>query len=341
MIELLVVIAIIAILAAMLLPALAKAKIKAQSAECVSNLHQLTLGWTQYAGDYSEILVPNWLADKRAWIDGVLGDVSSLPGATNIIEIKTGLLFPYNPNIGTYVCPTAHQGPAEIAGHPRLCRNYSMEGRMGGADAVTAAKYGVSDTTWVLGTSFPQYKKMTEVLRPSPAEAMTFVDESIETIDDGYFAVNYASEPTTWQNSPTVRHGQSCVFSFADGHAERWKWRTLNKDQNLDASSSGPPNTLVDPEAASVRRVPDLDPALGRRTEAGGQRPEGGGRRPEDRGRKAEDGGRKTEVGRRLPAFSVCPDFRGQNGVILRFPTTLPRFALGWPLEALARIPKG
>ena len=60
----------------------------------------------------------------------------------------------------------------------------------------------------MLGSTYPQYKKMTEIEQPSPAEAMTFVDESIETLDDGYFAVNWANEPTAWQNSPTVRHGQ-------------------------------------------------------------------------------------------------------------------------------------
>ena len=64
---------------------------------------------------------------------------------------------------------------------------------------------------------------------------MTFVDESIETLDDGYFAVNWANEQNAWQNSPTVRHGQSGVFGFADGHAERWRWRVLSKDQDLDA----------------------------------------------------------------------------------------------------------
>ena len=64
---------------------------------------------------------------------------------------------------------------------------------------------------------------------------MTFVDESIETVDDGFFAVNWANEPSAWQNSPTVRHGQSGVFAFADGHAERWRWRVLNQDQDLDA----------------------------------------------------------------------------------------------------------
>jgi prepilin-type N-terminal cleavage/methylation domain-containing protein/prepilin-type processing-associated H-X9-DG protein len=245
LIELLVVIAIIAILAALLLPALSKAKLKAQSASCVSNLHQLSAAWIMYGGDYAEIMVPNYLASALAWIDGTGGSVFSLPGATNILELKKGLLYPYNPNVAVYQCPSAIAGPSAIP-KVRVCRNYSLEGRMGGAGPVEAARYRVSDTTWVLGSAYPQYKKMTEIAQPSPAEAMTFLDESIETLDDGYFAVNWDHNPMNWQNSPTVRHGQSGVFAFADGHAERWRWRVLNKDQGLEAAYAGPPNTMVD-----------------------------------------------------------------------------------------------
>src|SRR4029077_1130351 len=87
----------------------------------------------------------------------------------------------------------------------------------------------------VLGSQYPQYKKQAEVRNPGPSEAITFLDESIETLDDGYFAVN-AVNLTTWQNSPTVRHGNAGVFGFADGHAENWKWVALQRDQALDAT---------------------------------------------------------------------------------------------------------
>ncbi|MGO8677619.1 MAG: prepilin-type N-terminal cleavage/methylation domain-containing protein [Limisphaerales bacterium] len=247
LIELLVVIAIIAILAAMLLPALARAKVKAMSAQCLSNLKQLNIAWKMYSDDYTDHLVPNWLNDPRAWIDGGLGSVEAYPGATNINELEIGKLFRYNPNVGVYKCPAAIKGPSELVPNVPICRNYSLEGRMGGANDSTANMYGVSSTEWVLGTAYPQYQLSSDIVRPSPAEAMTFLDESIETIDDGYFAINGGSNiPTEWQNSPTTRHGNSGVFAFADGHSELWRWRKLSKDQGLNTAWGGPPNTQID-----------------------------------------------------------------------------------------------
>jgi prepilin-type N-terminal cleavage/methylation domain-containing protein/prepilin-type processing-associated H-X9-DG protein len=245
LIELLVVIAIIAILAALLLPALSRAKLKGQSIVCVNNLRQLTIAWSMYADEHNGNLVPNWILDSRAWLDGTKGDVSTALGATNLAAIKQGLLFPYNPNVGVYLCPTATKGPS-AAPNIRVVRNYSLEGRMGGADDDDSARYGIPSTTWVLGAAYPQYKKITHVQLPPPSEAMTFLDESLETVDDGYFAVNYNARKTDWQNSPTVRHGKSGVLAFADGHSDRWRWRVLSVEQGIWAPSGGPPNTMVD-----------------------------------------------------------------------------------------------
>src|SRR5512133_1752690 len=161
LIELLVVIAIIAILAAMLLPALGKARLKAQSAICVGNMKQLGTAFVMYSDDNNDSIVPNWLGDPRAWIDGTIGDLSTLTGSTNLLALRKGLLYKYNPAVGVYQCPTATKGPRDLPSWVRLIRNYSLEGRMGGASAADAARYRIPyDTEWVLTAKYPQYTKM-------------------------------------------------------------------------------------------------------------------------------------------------------------------------------------
>ena len=224
LIELLVVIAIIAILAGMLLPALSRAKSKAQGINCVSNLKQLALCWSMYYNDQNDRLIPNWLGTTNAWIGG---NVAALPGATNELEIRNGRLFAYNGSVAIYRDPAAVELPKSLKAQrsriPRgLVRTYSMSGRMGGGTASDASAGG-TDTSWVLGAKYPQFKKYSDIRNPSPSQALVFVDESKETVDDGYYATQ-APPSRTWQNSPTARHGKAAAFSFADGHAEIKKW---------------------------------------------------------------------------------------------------------------------
>ena len=216
----------------------------------MSNLRQMQLGSHMYSLDNEGKLVLNWLSSPQAWIGG---NVSSLPGATNINDIKNGKLWQYNPSLEIYQCAAAVSvkdlpstvNKAQMKGQ-RLVRNVSMQGRMGGSNGLD----GGVDTSWVLGPKYPQYKRETDILSPSPAEAMVFLDESKETVDDGYFAVKAPSPDgvDSWQNSPTVRHNKGAGFSFADGHAEIWRWQFLNKDQGLDASVNigGGVSTLKD-----------------------------------------------------------------------------------------------
>lgn len=243
MIELLVVIAIIAILAAMLLPVLARAKEKGQSAKCLSNLRQLDLGWSMYPGDNNESLVNNWVLTSAAsppesWVGG---DMQVAADATNLTLIRNCRLYIYSPSPGIYQCPSAKlPTPARVV----PLRTVSLNARMGAATAGDISSAGAVNTTTV-SSYYPVIKKTSAIQNPSPALALTFIDESINTLDDGIFFL-VCNGQTSWDdNSPSVRHGQSCTLSFADGHCERWKWASLTVDQGYNAPAATSKNDLI------------------------------------------------------------------------------------------------
>lgn len=229
LIELLVVIAIIAILASMLLPTLSRAKLKAQQVQDLSNLKQVQLAWVMYTQDNRDFMVRNWPGDAASWINGTFGSEQDPVGATNINAVTQGLLYFYNPNPRIYQCPSAIMGNTASKGL-KLARNYSMEGRMGSAGCSTASIYAPQ----------PLYQKLSQVATPGPAQALVMVDESNNTIDDGYFAVQ-GPPSTDMQNAPTARHLQSGTFGFVDGHVEKNRWKGLVKDVGLDFTANTAP----------------------------------------------------------------------------------------------------
>jgi len=214
LIELLVVIAIIAILAAMLLPALAKAKLRAQQATCLSNMKQLQICWQMYPDDNQDIVPLNNTHDVNAWINASIGDENTPAGATNLLALSTGLLWNYNKAYGIYKCPSA-QGPTPTG----------LDGALYVRTCSITSRLGNKNETLMNSPSLPdgQILKTSGIKNPVPANASVFVDESLQTIDDGYLAIdNYQGtgpDPTGYQNSPSIRHGgTTSTLSFADGH---------------------------------------------------------------------------------------------------------------------------
>ena len=215
LIELLVVVAVIGILASLLLPALAKAKAKAQRVACLSNLKQFGVGFELYAGDNEDGVLPNRDGQNvplgQTWVEGWLG----LPGpdCTNILYLQRSLLGPYLKTPGLWRCPVAKDPFAVGVTLPRV-RTVSLNCFMGALTNIPGALC---------------YRKLAQIVDPSPASALVFVDERIDTINDASFAMQLdfnAQDPGAWllRDKPSTAHQGAANLAFADGHAELHRW---------------------------------------------------------------------------------------------------------------------
>jgi prepilin-type N-terminal cleavage/methylation domain-containing protein/prepilin-type processing-associated H-X9-DG protein len=225
LIELLVVIAILAILAAMLLPTLSKAKGKASSVSCISNLKQLQVCWQMYTMDNEDRLAPNnsvtavpgsatSLASGASWC------VGSPRNDTNTANIERGVLFSYNRSAAIYHCPADDSKIEEGANRATQLRNRSYN--------MSQSVNGFPEYDSVMRDYIPCFRKLARIANPNPAECLVFIDEHADTMYDALFGMptDFYDGSKTWWDLPANRHSQGANLSFADGHVEHWKWGT-------------------------------------------------------------------------------------------------------------------
>jgi len=277
LIELLVVIAIIAILAALLLPGLARAKQQAQGTGCMNNLRQLTEAWVMYNGDNRNFLCVNggedyidlyslaqvqqgqgadWCPGRQDEDIGYLSS-SSLPSTQpnlGLQWIQAGLLYPYAKSPGVYKCPADLVVPTQnIQGgvqYPHV-RSMSMNAWLGPPVVPGSPQYWNGCTA---GQNVRIYMKESDLTVPGPVNTFCFIDENPESINDGWFVEDPSQQPAEWTDCPASYHNNAAGLSFTDGHAEIKKW---HDPVILNISSTTPwpgghvaPKSTTPPDAA-------------------------------------------------------------------------------------------
>jgi prepilin-type N-terminal cleavage/methylation domain-containing protein/prepilin-type processing-associated H-X9-DG protein len=222
LIELLVVIAIIAIIAAHLLPALNRAKMKATGVHCLGNLKQLQLAWAMYADDNNDFIagthwqdeanhvpnVGNWVS---GWLDPRQANNTDNTNTLLLLDPKYGVLGPYTKSAGAYRCLASKVAAKEGTGTYPVVRTVSMSVWM-----------GFRNEPWNDG--FRSFHKKSQILGLPVSDALVFVDERDDSIDDGEFALDMVVNQIV--NFPAGYHAGAGGVTFADGHAEIHRWRS-------------------------------------------------------------------------------------------------------------------
>lgn len=255
LIELLVVIAIIAVLAAMLLPALSRAKSRAHTTGCLNNYRQLQFCWQMYTDENYDALPANeavlYVASRtmlstkaNSWLHG-----NAFTDAT-LDNIRNGALFGYNRSVGIYKCPADRSTVRDQGLIPRS-RSVSMSIYM---NSITSPRDPNYRNTW---------HKMSQILQPGPSGAFVFIDEHEKSIQQSTFAVNaigfqlFSTDQWEWISFPVTRHNNGCTLTFADGHAEVWRWKE-SRTMEISAKSgwiAWPANPSTGPNDRDLGRM--------------------------------------------------------------------------------------